>query len=328
MPKGAGQKLKLYYLSQIMIRKTDEDHALTMPEIIDLLQAEGVSADRKSIYDDFDALREIGLDIIGEKDGRSFNYRVGGKRFELAELMLLVDAIQSSKFITAKKSGDLIKKITDLASEYEARQLKRQVVVQGRIKTMNESIYYLVDDIHRAMVENKNITFQYLQWNLDKVMVPRKDKPYVTSPWALTWDDENYYLIGYDPEAGKIKHYRVDKMKSIELTEDKRVGKEEFEAYDMGAYAKANFGMFGKKKLTTVDIEFNNEFVGIMIDRFGKEMPIRPAEKEGWSRTHVEVFISDQFYGWIFAMGGNVKITGPKEIKDEFNAKLKNQLDE
>ncbi|ADL34707.1 hypothetical protein bpr_I1973 [Butyrivibrio proteoclasticus B316] len=328
MPKGAGQKLKLYYLSQIMIRKTDDDHALTMPQIIDLLSEQGISADRKSIYDDFDALREIGLDIIGEKEGKGYYYRVGGKRFELAELMLLVDAIQSSKFITAKKSSDLIKKVTDLASEYEAKQLKRQVVVQGRIKTMNESIYYLVDDIHRAMVENKSITFQYLQWNLDKVMVPRKDHLYETSPWALTWDDENYYLIGYDREAGKIKHYRVDKMKDITLTEDKRVGKEEFESYDMGSYSKQNFGMFGKKVSTTVDLEFDNGFVGIMIDRFGKEMPIRPAKKEGWSRTHVDVFISDQFYGWIFAMGGKVRITGPENIVSDFKDKLRQQLEE
>ena len=328
MPKGAGQKLKLYYLSQIMIRKTDDDHALTMPQIIELLSEQGISADRKSIYDDFDALREIGLDIIGEKEGKGYYYRVGGKRFELAELMLLVDAIQSSKFITAKKSSDLIKKVTDLASEYEAKQLKRQVVVQGRIKTMNESIYYLVDDIHRAMVENKSITFQYLQWNLDKVMVPRKDHLYETSPWALTWDDENYYLIGYDREAGKIKHYRVDKMKDITLTEDKRVGKEEFESYDMGSYSKQNFGMFGKKVSTTVDLEFDNGFVGIMIDRFGKEMPIRPAQKEGWSRTHVDVFISDQFYGWIFAMGGKVRITGPESIVSDFKDKLRQQLEE
>ena len=178
------------------------------------------------------------------------------------------------------------------------------------------------------MVENKSITFQYLQWNLDKVMVPRKDHLYETSPWALTWDDENYYLIGYDREAGKIKHYRVDKMKDITLTEDKRVGKEEFESYDMGSYSKQNFGMFGKKVSTTVDLEFDNGFVGIMIDRFGKEMPIRPAKKEGWSRTHVDVFISDQFYGWIFAMGGKVRITGPENIVSDFKDKLRQQLEE
>ena len=328
MPKGAGQKLKLYYLSQIMLKKTDDEHALTMPEIIEKLSEYGISADRKSIYDDFAALKEIGLDIIMEQEGRNYYYHVGGKRFEIAELMLLVDSIQSSKFITAKKSADLIKKVTDLASEYEARQLKRQVVVQGRIKNMNESIYYMVDEIHRAILENKSIRFKYLQWNLDKVMVPRDDEERFASPWALTWDDENYYLIAFDPKAGKIKHYRVDKMARIKLTDEKRVGKEEFEALDMGSYAKKNFGMFGKMESVMVDIEFRNDFVGIMIDRFGKEIPIRPAEKEGWSKTHVDVYISDQFYGWIFAMGGKVIITGPSKVTEDYKEKLKLQLNE
>ena len=326
MPKGAGQKLKLYYLSQIMIKKTDDEHALSMPEIIDQLSAYGVSADRKSIYDDFDALRDLGLDIIGEKSGKSYLYHVGSKQFEIAELMLLVDAIQSSKFITAKKSNDLIKKLTDLASEYEARQLKRQVVVQGRIKTMNESIYYVVDDIHRAITENRNIRFEYLQWNLNKEMVPRKEGFYDVSPWALTWDDENYYLIAYDDSAGKIKHYRVDKMRKIQITDVKRSGKEVFEALDMGAYARVNFGMFGGAE-TSVQLEFRNDFVGIMIDRFGKDIPIRPADKEGWSRTHADVVVSGQFFGWIFALGGMVKITGPQEVTERFKEQLKIQME-
>ena len=327
MPKGAGQKLKLYHLSQIMIRKTDEEHGLTMPEIIELLEKEGVSADRKSIYDDFEALGEMGLEIIKEQDGKRFEYRVGAKRFELAELTLLVDAIQSSKFITVKKSNELIKKITDMASEYEARQLKRQVVVQGRIKTMNESIYYLVDEIHRAMADNKVITFQYFKWSLDKTLVPRKEGLYTISPWALTWDDENYYLIGYEEESAKIKHFRVDKMKKITITEEPRLGKEAFEAYDLASYTKMNFGMFGKMETTTVQLKFRNDFVGIMIDRFGQEIPIRPADEEGWSRTHVDVYKSDQFFGWVFAMGGRVKITGPEEIVEEYKGELKKQLE-
>lgn len=327
MPKGAGQKLKLYYLSQIMQRKTDEEHGLTMPEIIDLLAKEGVSADRKSIYDDFKALEEIGYDIISSQNGKRFEYHIGGKRFELAELTLLVDAIQSSKFITVKKSNELIKKITDMASEHEARQLKRQVVVQGRIKTMNESIYYIVDEIHRAIGENRIITFQYFKWNIDKKLVPRKEGLYRISPWALTWIDDNYYLIGFEEESNKIKHFRVDKMKSITITEDARLGKAAFEAYDLAAYTKMNFGMFGKMETTMVDIKFREDFVGIMIDRFGKDIPIRPAEEEGWYRTHVEVYKSDQFYGWIFAMGGRVKITGPEEVLEEYRTELKNQLE-
>ena len=228
MPKGTNQKLKLYYLSRIMTEKTDDEHHITMPEIQRALEGYGVTADRKSLYDDLEALRVLGIDVIGEKNGRSYSYHVGKKQFEIAELKLLVDAIQSSKFITEKKSNELIKKLTGLASNYEASQLKRQVVVQGRIKTMNESIYYIVDDIHNAITNNKKIRFEYLRWNLDKKMERRKDKLYEVSPWALTWDDENYYLIGFDAEEDKIKHYRVDKMRDIELTDEKREGKEHF----------------------------------------------------------------------------------------------------
>ena len=170
MPKGTNQKLKLYYLSRIMMEKTDDEHFITMPEIQRALEEYGVTADRKSLYDDLEALRVLGIDVIGEKDGRSYVYHVGKKQFEIAELKLLVDAIQSSKFITEKKSNELIKKLTGLASDYEASQLKRQVVVQGRIKTMNESIYYIVDDIHNAITNNKKICFEYLRWNLDKKM--------------------------------------------------------------------------------------------------------------------------------------------------------------
>ena len=195
MPKGANQKLKLYYLSRIMLEKTDDEHMITMPEIQESLRAYGVTADRKSLYDDMEALRVLGIDVIGEKVGKSFYYHVGKKQFDIAELKLLVDAIQSSKFITEKKSNDLIKKLTGMASDYEASQLKRQVVVQGRVKTMNESIYYIVDDLHKAIADNKQISFSYMRWNLEKKMEPRKEGQYVVSPWALTWDDENYYMI-------------------------------------------------------------------------------------------------------------------------------------
>ena len=164
MPKGANQKLKLYYLNQIMTRKTDDEHYLTMPEILKLLEGYGVYADRKSIYDDFEALRSLGIDIIMEQEGRNYFYHIGSKQFEMAELKLLVDAVQSSKFITAKKSGELIGKITDLVSEYEAKELKRQVEVQGRIKTMNESIYYIVDELHSAILSNKQIIYIFFKF--------------------------------------------------------------------------------------------------------------------------------------------------------------------
>ena len=322
MPKGTNQKLKLYYLSRIMTEKTDDEHALTMAEIKGYLEDYGVTADRKSLYDDLETLRVLGIDIIGEQTNRNYYYHVGKKQFEIAELKLLVDAIQSSKFITEKKSNELIKKLTGLASDYEASQLKRQVVVQGRIKTMNESIYYIVDDIHNAITNNKKIRFEYLKWNLDKKMVPRKDKIYEVSPWALTWDDENYYLIGFDAEEDKIKHYRVDKMRSIELTDDKREGREHFKQFDMAAYARMNFGMFGGEEVK-VKLEFENDMVGVLLDRFGKDISIHPADKEGWSETCVDVALSDQFLGWIFSLGTSVRIVGPEEVVERFAEEIR-----
>jgi len=321
MPKGTNQKFKLYYLSRIMLEKTDDDHMIDMSEIKTALEAYGVTADRKSLYDDLEALRVLGVDVIGEKVGRNYYYHVGGKQFEIAELKLLVDAIQSSKFITEKKSKELIKKLTDMASHYEATQLKRQVVVQGRVKTMNESIYYFVDDVHRAIAENKKIRFEYMKWNEQKKMVRRKDGSYTVSPWALTWDDENYYLIAFDEEAGCIKHFRVDKLKSIEVLDELREGKEEFKAFNLAKYAKMSFGMFGGKS-TKVKITFDNEMAGVFIDRFGRDISIYPADKKGWSEITVDVAMSDQFLGWIFALGPKVKILSPEDVVDRYKKEL------
>ncbi|MBE5842104.1 MAG: WYL domain-containing protein [Butyrivibrio sp.] len=321
MSKGTNQKLKLYYLAKIMIAKTDDDHYLTMPQIKDMLEEYGITADRKSLYDDMEALRTLGIDVLLEHEGKNYYYHVGSKHFELAELKLLVDAIQASKFITEKKSNALIKKLTALVSEYEASQLKRQVEVQGRIKTMNESIYYTVDDIHNAIINNKAITFEYLKWNLQKELVPRKEERYEVSPWALTWDDENYYLIAYDDESQKIKHYRVDKINKIKITDKKRQGKEHFAAFDMAAYSKMNFGMFGGKE-TKVKLRFKDEMVGVLLDRFGKDISIRKSATNGWSETNVDVAVSDQFFGWIFALGGSVVIAGPDEVRMRFKEEL------
>ena len=321
MPKGTNQKMKLYYLCQIMIEKTDDDHMITMPEIQKALEAYGVTADRKSLYDDLDTMKQLGIEVIGEKVGRNYYYHVGAKKFEIAELKLLVDAIQSSKFITEKKSNELIKKLTSMASHYEAEQLRRQVFVQGRVKTMNESIYYFVDDVHRAIADNRQISFEYMQWSTDKRMVPHREQPYQVSPWALSWDSENYYLIAYDEEAGYIKHFRVDKMKHVKVLEDRRTGRDQFRAFNLAQYSKMSFGMFGGEK-TRVKLAFRNDLVGVMIDRFGRDITIYPSARTDWCETSVEVAMSDQFLGWVFALGENVRILGPEEVVEEFKKEL------
>ena len=203
MPKGKNQKFKLYRLAQIMSEQTDEDHYITMPEIMSALEEYEITADRKSIYADLKDLEKLGIEIEGERIGSGYHYHVIGRDFELPELKLLVDAIQSSKFITERKTNALIRKLEKMVSKYDAQKLQRQVYVSGRIKPMNESIYYTVDAIHNAITENKKIKFQYYQWNVKKEMELRHNGAwYHISPWGLSWDDENYYLVGFDSEAG------------------------------------------------------------------------------------------------------------------------------
>ena len=235
------------------------------------------------------------------------------RTFEVAELKLLVDAIQSSKFITERKTNTLIKKLEKLVSKYDAMKLQRQVYVSGRIKTMNESIYYTIDAIHHAISENKKIQFQYFQWNVKKEMELRHDGAYYQiSPWGLSWDDENYYLVGYDSAADKIKHFRVDKMLRIQMTEESREGREHFKKLDMADYSKKSFGMFGGKE-QRVKLLVENCMAGVIIDRFGKDLMMIPAGDDKFT-VNVDVHVSGQFLGWIISLGEGVKIVGPDEV--------------
>ena len=313
MAKGNNQKLKIVYLMKILLEKTDETHSITMPEIISSLKNYGISAERKSIYSDIENLRLFGMDIIGEQRERTFYYHVGSRKFELAELKLLVDSVQSAKFITAKKSNELIKKIEGFASKYEASQLQRQVYVAERIKTMNESIYYNVDKIHTAIGANSKITFQYFQWDVHKKMVMRKEGAlYEVSPWALSWDDENYYLIAFDSNEDKIKHFRVDKMLHIDVKNERREGKEKFKEFNMAVYARKTFGMFGGEE-QKVKLLCENSFAGVMIDRFGKDVFLVPTDETHFT-VNVNVAVSRQFLAWVIALGEGVKIVEPESV--------------
>ncbi len=322
MPKGTNQKFKLYRLAQIMQEKTDDEHYITMPEIMESLAEYDVTADRKSIYADLRDLSVLGLEVEGEPIGNRYHYHVVNRPFELPELKLLVDAIQSSKFITEKKTNTLIKKLEKLVSKYDAQKLQRQVYVSGRIKTMNESIYYTVDAIHNAISENKKIKFQYYQWNVKKEMELRHGGAwYHISPWGLSWDDENYYLVGYDSHAGKIKHYRVDKMLQIKLSDESREGKEFFKKLDMADYAKKSFGMFGGRE-QTVKLLVKNSLAGVIIDRFGKNVMLIPADEDHFT-VNVDVHVSRQFLGWVFSLGEDIKIAGPDDVVEQMKVEAK-----
>ena len=318
--KGENQKLKMLYIVQLFSRETDDAHKLTMPEIIAKLAAEGVNADRKTLYQDFDELRRFGFDIISEKEGRNYYYYLGSRDFELPELKLLVDSVQSSKFITDKKSGQLIKKLESLVSKYEGSQLHRQVIIAGRVKTMNESIYYNVDKIHAAIGADRQIRFKYFDWNLKKEMEPRYDgRWYQLSPWALMWDDEKYYLVAFDSKHETIIHYRVDKMTQIGILDEKREGHEAFRQFNIAHYTNTLFGMYAGDE-TKVTIEAENRLVSVFIDRFGKDIIIAPIDDNHF-RTTVTVAVSKQFFGWIMAIDGDVKVVAPdsvvRQIKEE-----------
>lgn len=316
MPKGTNQKFKLYRLAQIMLENTDEEHYITMPEIMAALGKYEITADRKSIYTDLRDLEILDIEVEGEPVGNRYHYHVINRPFELPELKLLVDAIQSSRFITEKKTNALIRKLEKLVSKYDAQKLQRQVYVSGRIKTMNESIYYTVDAIHNAISENRKIRFQYFQWNVKKEMELRHGGAwYHISPWGLAWDNENYYLVGYDSDAGRIKHYRVDKMLHIRISEEEREGREHFQKLDMADYTKKSFGMFGGEE-QTVKLLVDNSLVGVILDRFGKDVMLIPAD-EGHFTVNVDVHVSSQFLGWIFSLGEQVKILSPEGVAEQ-----------
>ena len=299
-----------------MLERTDDEHYITMPEIISQLGKYEITADRRSIYQDLRDLEALGIEVEGEPEGKGYHYHVVSRPFELPELKLLVDAIQSSKFITEKKTNNLIRKLEKLVSRYEAMGLQRQVYVSGRIKTMNESIYYAVDTIHNAISENRKIRFQYYQWNVKKEMVLRRDGAcYHISPWGLSWDDENYYLVGYDSDAGEIRHYRVDKMIHIRMSEEPREGKEHFRKLNMADYTRKSFGMFGGRE-QSVKLLVDNSLAGVIIDRFGKDVMMIPADGDRFT-VNVTVMVSRQFLGWIFSLGEKVKILGPEDVTEQ-----------
>ena len=304
------KKAKSLYLMKIFMEETDEDHGLTLKEINARLEAYGIKpVSRNTLYGDIEELRVFGLDIITDQRGNNLCYYLGAKAFELPELKLLVDSVQASKFMTEKKSRELISKLESLASRHEAQELHRQVLISGRIKSMNESIYYNVDKLNNAINLDSQIRFQYYQWDVDKNMVLRHDGDFYTaSPWALVFDNENYYLVAYT--NGEIRHYRVDKMVNITATGDPRKGRELF--HEDEYTRKSVFGMFGGDVMPVI-LEADNRMAGVIIDRFGIETPMRPIDKNRFE-ARVEVAVSRQFIGWLIGLGPDIRITGPTPV--------------
>lgn len=321
MAKSENQKIKILYLAKMFQEETDEHNGLKLEQIISKLEKEGIKAERKSLYSDINALRDFGIDVQMEKGKDGTKYFTADREFEIPELKLLVDAVQGSKFITKKKSEKLIKKIESLASIHQAKELQRQVYVSNRIKTMNESIYYTVDDIHRAINRNNKISFQYYKWNANKEKELKRDaKIYIESPWALTWDDENYYLVCYDSQDEIIKHFRVDKMLRLRILDERREGEDYFKNFDMATYSRKTFGMYGGKEYAVI-LVCENEMADPIIDRFGQDVIIAK-EDENHFKVSVRVNVSPLFLSWIVNFGGKIKIEGPKEVKEQYKELL------
>lgn len=287
MTKGTNQKLKMLYLKQIFEEETDDQHSLTLQNITERLNSLGVNADRKTLYQDFKELKRYGMDIIAMQEGRTWNYHLGSRDFELPEVKLLVDSVQASKFINEHKSDTLIRKLEKLVSHYEGQELQRQVYIFGRIKTSNKRTYLTIDTIFKAINENYQIQFHYCKWNIHKELEKRRDgSSYTVSPWCLVWDNENYYLLGYDALDKKLKHYRVDKMMDISILRTRRLGRDAYRRIDMPEYTQYHFG---------------------------KKIPVTPVDDDHVAVT-ITAAVSRQFLGWIFALGPGVKITSPQSV--------------
>ena len=317
MAKSENQKLKILYLLDILRHNTDLDHGITMQEILAKLDSAGVSAERKSVYNDIFLLKELyGEDIEIRKAGKGSEYYVGSRDFELSELRLLVDAVAASKFVTHKKSAELIKKLEALTSKYLAKELHSQVYVTGRIKTMNETIYINVDAISDAIAKGKKISFRYFEWRPDgKKNLRRGGERYFSSPAALCWEDENYYLVAF--EDGRIKHYRVDKMQEICTLDEKREIPDDF---DPAVYTKSVFGMYGGRE-ENVTLFCKNSICNAVIDRFGKDVMMVPSE-DGFNITR-KIKISPQFFAWLSGFGTDIRLVFPESVKKEYGDYIK-----
>ena len=308
MPKQEGQKTKLLALLHIFEQKTDENHLLNVPQLVELLEQQGILAERKSIYSDIDTLCALGYDIQLRR-GRGGGYWMASRAFELSELKLLVDAVQASKVISARTSKKLIRKLEALCSEYEGTQLQRQVYVDGRPKTDSQTLLYSIDALHTAINRGCLVQFRY-----------KNNSTWTVSPWQLAWEGGCYYLIAYQDEKEPvgIRHYRVDKMAGVTVLDEPRRGKEQFADLDLPAYLKKHFQMFGGPEYR-VTLRCTSDLESAMRERFGASPIFVPEGKEHF-HFDVPVCVSDQFYGWVCGFGGKIEVVSPVEVRDGLRA--------
>ncbi len=320
MPRSEKQKQKLFRLLEILMRETDEEHGLSMAEIIKRLSDYGISAERKSIYDDFMTLEELGYEV-SHTATRPPKYMLETRIFEIAELKMLVDAVQASKFITAAKSREMINKLGLFAGSHRLRQLSRQVYVDDRVKTQNASSLYSIDSIHEAINGSRKLSFKYFDYNREKKKVFRRGgEPYRVDPCALIWDDEKYYLVAFDERDGARKNFRVDKMQDVIPLDEARSDSTEVSKFNPADYSKKIFGMYGGRE-ELVTIECRERLAGVIIDMFGIGTVFHKTDF-GFSFS-LRVMVSPTFFSWVLSFGCDMRILSPHSVREELAEHLR-----
>ena len=324
MPKSFNQKLKILYLMKALDERTDREHPMSVAEIIQYLDGYGISVERKAVYDDIETLRFFGMKI-GNRRGRIAGYYLEERKFALPELKILMDAVQSSRFLTQEQSRGLLRKLEALTSISEAKKLQSQTYIVPGVKSSNGEIYENIERIYDAIAENHQITFRYYEWDLSKNLRKRRGgERYRVSPWNLIWKNENYYLLGLDEKNGIVKHYRVDKIKHINIENYKRNGERIFKEFDMEKFTAGTFGMFGGKE-TPVRLEFENRLAGVVLDRFGQDVMLIARDEEHFS-MQTQISVSPKFFGWIASLGTGAVIVSPENVRREYISFLKKTL--
>jgi len=313
MPKSDNQKLKIFYILDYLKENSHQDHPVRAAELLSMLERQhNIVCDRKTVYSDIAALQDYGVDIVSIP-GKNGGYYIASRNFELPELKLLIDAVQSSRFLTEKKSRELIEKLCRECSMYDAQLMRRDVVVSGRVKSMNETIYYNVDAIQEAIGQNRQITFRYFDWGIDGKRHYR-EKNYQVSPYGLCQDNENCYLQALSPRYG-VTSYRVDRMSDIRLTPDARVPCPELTGKNLTAHANSLFQMFAGDA-TTVKMRFHRSLTNVVMDRFGRDTMLIPDGEDHFVFT-VNVAVSPMFLSWVIGFGAKAKILHPQSVIEE-----------
>ncbi len=310
MPKSDNQKLKIFYILDYLQRNSHQEHPVRAAELLSMLERQhNIVCDRKTVYSDIAALQDYGVDIVSIP-GKNGGYYIASRNFELPELKLLIDAVQSSRFLTEKKSRELIEKLCNQCSIYDARLMRRDVLVSGRVKSMNETIYYNVDAIQDAIAENKQITFRYFDYGLDGRRKYRA-KDYQASPYGLCQDNENCYLLAHSPRHG-VTSYRVDRMNDIQLSPEPRTPCPELTGKALVEHANRLFQMYSGET-SDVKLRFHRSLVNVVIDRFGRDILLIPDGEEHFVFT-VNVAVSPMFLSWVIGFGSKAKILYPQSV--------------